>query len=374
MKKLFLVFLFLVLIAGCKKNTPTVSPANIPSSSFVLGADLSYCNELEDCGVIYSVNGKEKDPYNIFKEAGANTVRIRLWHTPNWTKYSTFDDAAISIQRAKNQQLNTLLDLHYSDTWADPAHQIIPQAWASVSSLNVLGDSLYNYTFGLLNELNRRGLLPEMIQIGNETNSEILMQKPTAENGPTNWQRNAFLFSKGLQAVEDFNRKENKNVRSMLHVAQPENALSWFANAKQNNLTTYDLIGLSYYPNWSSYNLQQLGETIRQLKTLYKKDVIVVETGYPFTMKNFDQANNVLGDKSALYGYPISPEGQLKFMLDLTSIIKSSGGNGVIYWEPAWVSSPCKTLWGTGSHWENAAFFDSGNANNALPVLDFFKK
>ena len=31
---------------------------------------------------------------------------------------------------------------------------------------------------------------------------------------------------------------------------------------------------------------------------------------------------------------------------------------GVLYWEPAWVSSSYTTQWGKGSHQENATFFD----------------
>ena len=34
------------------------------------------------------------------------------------------------------------------------------------------------------------------------------------------------------------------------------------------------------------------------------------------------------------------------------------GDRGVVYWEPAWVSTQCSTRWGKGSHWENSAFFD----------------
>ena len=41
--------------------------------------------------------------------------------------------------------------------------------------------------------------------------------------------------------------------------------------------------------------------------------------------------------------------------------ISESGGQGIIYWEPAWVSTNCKTLWGQGSHWDNATLFDHNN-------------
>ena len=49
------------------------------------GADLSYVNELEDCGAVYRKDGRSRDPYQIFAEAGTNVVRLRLWHSPQWT-------------------------------------------------------------------------------------------------------------------------------------------------------------------------------------------------------------------------------------------------------------------------------------------------
>ena len=48
-------------------------------------------------------------------------------------------------------------------------------------------------------------------------------------------------------------------------------------------------------------------------------------------------------------------------MNKLVEVIKSSGGEGLVYWEPAWVSTKCSTLWGQGSHWDNATFFDFDN-------------
>ena len=71
-------------------------------------------------------------------------------------------------------------------------------------------------------------------------------------------------------------------------------------------------------------------------------------------------------------GYPATPEGQKNYMLQLTQNVLDAGGLGVIYWEPAWVTSSCSTPWGTGSHWDNATFFDASQNNRALPVFEFF--
>ena len=43
----------------------------------------------------------------------------------------------------------------------------------------------------------------------------------------------------------------------------------------------------------------------------------------------------------------------------------NNGGAGFSVWEPFWVSASNKTLWGVGSNWENATFFDFNN--NLLP-------
>ena len=56
------------------------------------GVDLSYVNEMEDCGAVYRYEGEITDPYAIFANKGANIVRFRLWHDPDWTEYSTLAD------------------------------------------------------------------------------------------------------------------------------------------------------------------------------------------------------------------------------------------------------------------------------------------
>jgi hypothetical protein len=44
------------------------------------GADLSFANEMDDCGAVYRENGAPVDVYQIFKEHGANLIRIRIWN------------------------------------------------------------------------------------------------------------------------------------------------------------------------------------------------------------------------------------------------------------------------------------------------------
>ncbi len=352
-------------------NTPTVT-----GKPFYVGADLSYVNQMEDCGARYYDKGKKQDPFTLFAKKGADLVRVRLWHDADWTKYSDLADVSKTLQRAKDNKMKTLLDFHYSDTWTDPEKQFIPKAWAHITDTNELAKALYDYTTSTLAALDEKGLLPDMVQVGNETNIEILQQENSIVHGIPNWQRNAALLNSGIKAVRDYSnqsvKKGNQPIQIVLHIAQPENALTWFKQAHENGVDDFDIIGLSYYPQWSTYKLPDLPTAIKELKNTYHKDVMIVETAYPWTLKNFDKAGNVLGQNAVQPEYPPSAKGQLLYLLTLTQLVKASGGLGVIYWEPAWVSTRCKTLWGRGSHWENASFFDATRHNNALPAFLFF--
>ena len=73
-------------------------------------------------------------------------------------------------------------------------------------------------------------------------------------------------------------------------------------------------------------------------------------------------------------GYPATVEGQSRYLEDLTQLVMDADGDGIVYWEPAWVSTGCSTRWGKGSHWENATFFDFHNGNEVLPSIDFMKR
>ncbi|AOW20131.1 glycoside hydrolase family 53 protein [Urechidicola croceus] len=333
---------------------------------FYYGADLSYVNEMEDCGASYkNLQGVEEDPYKIFSDAGANLVRVRLWHNPDWTNYSNIDDVKKTIARAKEHGMSVLLAFHYSDTWADAATQLIPVAWEDqIDNTAVLGDLLYNYTFDTLTDLASEGLTPDIVQVGNETNPMILQEEELV--WPIDWTRNSLLINKGISAVRDF----SSDVEVMLHIAQPENGLWWFEEATQNGITDYDWIGLSYYPLWSEYTLNNVVNPLTTLIQTYSKRLMVVETAYPFTLNNVDAANNVLGEDALISGYPASQQGQLDYLNTLQDKIEEAGGEGLIYWEPAWVSTDCSTLWAQGSHWDNATLFD--NDNNATLGLNFY--
>jgi len=326
-------------------------------------------NEMEDCGAVYRLHGQPIDPFKLLKREGGNLVRVRIWVNPTWTKYSNYDDVMQTIVRAHLEHMQVLLDFHYSDDWADGGKQIAPAAWAGLDTDGQV-KALHDYTLDTLRKLDADHAMPEMVQVGNETNPELLGGKVPGE--PINWDRNARLLNAGIQAVQEAGRVGSIAPRIMLHIAQPENVLPWFDAAAKAGVKGYGLIGISYYKKWSKYSLEQLKQTIAETKRRYGKDVIVVETGYPFTLEGADTATNLLGNDGLVPGYPATPEGQHRFMVDLTQLTVDAGGIGVVYWEPNWVSTKCGTRWGKGSDWENATWFDYPT-HEALPVFEFLR-
>ena len=357
-------------IAGLFAALVMLSPAC--AHDFYFGADLSFANEMDDCGAAFRENGKQTDIYALFKEHGANLIRIRLWNNAAWTKYSNLADVERSIKRAKAQGLQVLLDFQYSDDWADAAKQVVPAAWAGIKDDNVLAQTLYQYTFDTLTTLNQAGLMPDIVQVGNEINSEILMPGPWKTGQTTNWERNAKLLNAAIKAVRDAGAKASAKPKVMLHIAQPENVESWLVAATAAGVTDFNLIGISYYPKWSNNTLAGLGATINRLRHRYSnREFMVAETAYPWTLNWADSLSNQIGQDDLMPPYRATPEGQEQYLIDLTQRVIANGGSGVIYWAPDWVSTSCRTRWGRGSSWENATFFNFDG--DVLPGIDFMR-
>jgi arabinogalactan endo-1,4-beta-galactosidase len=370
--------------ASCQKMNVEKAVENPPKGvcyapeKFVMGSDLSYVNQVEDYGGVFKDSGKVKDVFKILKARGNNLVRVRLWHTPAWTatlnngkQYSDLQDVVKTIRRAKAEGMHINLDLHYSDTWADPEKQTLPKAWEGIP-LSILKDSVYQYTLKTLKYLQGLNLTPEMIQIGNENNTGMLFPFGKIDNN--NFQPFADLLKSGIKAVRDFSTTSNIKPQIVLHCAQLQHA-EWWTNGviTKGGINDFDIIGLSHYYKWSTVNnLKSITNTIQKLKTLYNKKVMIVETAFSWTAESNDKYNNIMWSADPIEGYPISHEGQLRYMKDFTQAVIAGGGSGIQYWEPCWISSPMKDLWGTGSSWENNTLFDfNGNALLAMNYMTF---
>jgi len=390
-------FFFCLIIVSCQGDSPTgnseknnADSGNEPTTptettgDFVMGADLSYVNQILDYGGTFRDSSKVENPYKIFRDYGTDVARFRLWQNPEWTTelyegfdspiYNGLEDITEAIRESKEHGMAVNLDFHYSDTWADPSKQNIPEAWRDITSMDALKDSVYDYTKETLEHLDQQGLMPEYVQIGNETNCGLMYSNapqefPSLNVCDDNWANAGEVINSGIQAVRDV----ASNTRIILHVAQPENVSWWFDNMMTTgNVTDFDIIGFSYYTPWSEVPLNQISNRVSDFRDAFDKEVMIVEAAYPWTMDHADNYNNIFGQNALVNGYPATKEGQRNFMIELTKEIMDGGGTGLMYWEPAWITSNMKTQWGTGSAWENNSLFDfDGNVHMGIEYMDY---
>ncbi|MBM3420604.1 MAG: arabinogalactan endo-1,4-beta-galactosidase, partial [Bacteroidetes bacterium] len=293
---LILLFSMILPFTGCKKQGSGISS----HIQFSIGGDLSYVNQILDMGGVYRDSGKPADPYLIFSSYGANTIRFRLFHNPEWTAgvyeppldhfYNDIEDTRRGILAAKANGMAVCLDFHYSDTWADPQKQIKPSAWDNLTP-EVLADSLYNYTYQTLRKLDASGAMPEYVQVGNEINPGFLL--PTGDR----WKNTtvfAGLLNSAIRGVRDASVQSATKPKIILHVAQPENAIRWFQGLDSYGITDYDIVGLSYYYIWSTVKIDLLSDYIEAVRKNTGRDVMIVETAYPWTTLNGDSYGNII--------------------------------------------------------------------------------
>jgi beta-galactosidase len=242
----------------------------------MLGADISFLPELEDKGMKFSDDGKEKDAIQILKDHGFNYVRLRIFNDPahdsGYSPKKGFCDLNHTKQmakRVKDAGMKLLLDFHYSDYWADPGHEYKPAAWKGMS-FEQMKDALYNYTKNVMEELKAQGTLPDMVQVGNEINHGMVWP----EGNISNVDSLAQLLNAGITAV----KAVAPTTIIMVHVAlggQNDETVFFMDNMLARGVK-FDVMGLSYYPKWHG-TLDDLRDNMNDLLRRYDKDIIVVE-------------------------------------------------------------------------------------------------
>ncbi|WP_426452689.1 glycosyl hydrolase 53 family protein [Paenibacillus sp. S-38] len=371
--------------AAEQESVIRINPIEGLSPDFIKGSDVSMLSQIKESGGHYYDGGVEKDALQILKDHGTNWVRLRIWNNPVDEQGNPLgggnNDLARTVETAvyaKELGLKVLLDFHYSDFWADPGKQFKPAAWENLSGAE-LEQEVYNYTDSVLRELKAKDAMPDMVQIGNETNGGMIWP-----DGKT-WQQSAGeeiggydgfanLLKAGIRAVKD-NDPENQT-RIMLHLADGgDNALYHRVfDALTARGVNFDIIGLSFYPYWHG-TLEELKQNMNDISARYNKDVIVVETAYAYTLENGDGFTNIFGPaEQSAGGYKATVQGQAQAVRDIMNAVHEVPGGrglGVFYWEQDWIpveGAGWKT--GEGNGWDNQAMFDF--EGNALPSLDVY--
>jgi arabinogalactan endo-1,4-beta-galactosidase len=320
---------------------------------FAFGADLSFLKQAEDNGKVFKDGTNAMPGLQIFRDHGYNWIRLRIFvepvgqHLPNDLKYTL-----AMAQAAKKLGYKFLLDFHYTSTWADPGKQPTPKQWQAMSHAERV-EAVFAYTRDTIAALRDGGVLPDMVQIGNEVSNGMLW--PDGQL-PDNWDHFAAYIYAGINGV-DAGRGNGPRPKIMIHVdyGGAKDKTKWFFDKLNSYGVPYDVIGFSYYPRWQG-TLMDLRETLAFAANEYGKDIIVVETGHNW--------KPIPATSDRPQPFPTTPEGQRDFLDEVTRVVMNvpgGHGKGVFWWEPA-----------ASRNIDGRSFFDDDG--NSLPVLNVFDK
>lgn len=357
-----------LLLTLCIVLTCTVSAQKY------LGGDVSLLLTYEENGANYmDIDGKKiTDLLAFLKEQGLNTMRVRLFVDPSKASAEAKGQGVRQDleyvkklgKKIKDAGLGFMLDFHYSDTWADPAHQTMPQEFIMVNTPAF--EYIYTYTKNSLEAMVTAGATPDFIQIGNEISFGMLWDGCKVKHN-SDW--TAYLddnwdsFSKALKNASKACREVCPEAKIIIHTEQcannPTLDVAFFNRIKANEVN-YDIIGTSYYPYYKG-PISNLDKGLTQLEINFPdKQIMIVETGCGYHYK--------MGDKET--GYPLTYEGQQKFTAELITMLnKHQHVNGLFWWflEANEYGLDWKTKRVTDK-WYNASLFDN-ETGHALPAL-----
>ena len=362
-------FALLVLVA-CGGDTPgSPTPEGPDLTGMLLGADISALERIENAGGVFRDAGQVGDAIAILRTHGSNTFRLRLFVDPSGAEVQV-NDLAYTIRmasRIKAVGAVLVLDFHYSDTWADPGHQVTPAAWAALD-IAALEQQVETYSADVITQLRSAGALPDIVQVGNEVDAGMLWplgQLRYDGDSLASWDRFTRLLSAGIRGVRSA-LAPGDSVRVMVHYSQGANSggTQWFFDHLEQRGVAYDLIGASYYPWWHG-PVAQLRSNLVAAAQRYDRDVMVVEVSYPWRAGGWEG----MVPSTPWMTWPVSPQGQARFLTDVLSAVAAVPNNrglGVLWWYPEAIEVPGLFVWGGGS----LSLFDAGG--DVLPAAAAF--
>jgi arabinogalactan endo-1,4-beta-galactosidase len=291
-------------------------------ANFIKGADISWVPGQESRGITFKDTlGKQRDILDILKnDYQINSIRLRVFVNPSDDWGNGLCDIASTVsmaKRIKNADLQLILTLHYSDSWADPGKQYPPVAWENFSAAQ-LEEAIYNHTKEIMEALETEDVYPVMVQIGNETNDGMLWENGRASKNMGNYAR---FITAGNNAVKEI----SPETKTVVHLSNGfDNSLfRWNIGGLIDNNAKFDVIGISAYPeyapntsakDWKSFNSKVYSNIVDMIK-LYEKPVIIAETGMHY--KEETNCRDMIAD-----------------MISRVRALDDHMGLGIIYWEP----------------------------------------
>jgi len=325
---------------------PTAGPS--AGSVFYLGSDISSLSSGRSGPFVYREGGQQGTEFGIMARHGWNAFRLRVFVSPvRMAPNNSLENTLPLARQIKEADAAFMLDIHYSDTWADPQHQETPAAWRDLDVAG-LEKRVEEYSKDVLTQLREAGAMPDMVQVGNEITGGMLwplgyVKVPPSEvkldagriRGPfpepyddaKQWDNLIRFIKAGVRGVRA--GAAGTQVQIILHIDCGGDwpVTKWWLHHITEAKVDYDVLGQSFYPRWHG-TLALLQQNLIETSRRYKKPIMVVETGYP------QSGGDTILSESKYNAWPGTQEGQLQFMADLIHTVRRAGGTGVFYWAP----------------------------------------
>ncbi len=298
-------------------SVTTFANAVSPGSEFAKGADVGWLSQLEAEGYKFYTPGEERQEMECMQllrdYCGVNSIRLRVWVNPK-DGWNSIPDVMAKAKRANDLGMRTMIDFHFSDHWADPGQQEMPEAWKGLS-FEEQKKALSDHVTKTLTALKNIGVTPEWVQIGNETTPGMMLPVGSVDNP----QQLTALNNAGYDAVKAV-LPDAKVIVHLDNGNDRERYDRMFGLLEENG-GKYDMIGMSIYPYWA----EQSGETggwkkvtsdalanIDYLKERYGRPVMICEIGMPYyegdTCKEFLTELMKADVEGIFYWEPEAPE------------------------------------------------------------------
>ena len=331
-----------------------------------VGVDANYSLDMERGGAAWSWDGAKADLFRGIAARGVSEFRVRLWMKDDGPHGKTY--ATEVVRRARDAGLDPYLVIFLSEDWSDMMKQPLPAAWKDLSFDERAG-AVRTYSRDIVAHFRAQGLQSHLYEIGNEIDYGLCGEYPGQGTKKTPaalsrslWPRSARLILASQAGV----READPDARFMLHIAHwwdAEFCAAFFRFMLEQGVQI-DFAGLSYFPSANiggSLEMREFGETVTRLAEAIGRPVIVPETAYPGTRDFKGQFSRW---KYETPGYPLSPEGQRRWLADFLAFCgRHPAIRAVYYWSPEWC--------GEGM-WKAFALFDP--AGDAKPAWASFSR
>ncbi len=303
-----------------------VDPMEFPVFTFVKGADISWCTQMEAEGHSF-YDWKSREPQEctaVMKSLGMNAIRLRVWVNPTG-KYCDKADVLEKARRATALGLDLMIDFHYCDSMATVLDQSKPASWATHSYEELIND-VQAHTSEVLNILKEDGIPVKWVQIGNETDEGLLWPEGGISRNPDQY---AGLLSAGAKAAH--NIYPDASVVVHLSRSYDQQRCKRHLDVLRQYKVDYDLIGLSLYPSeFVSRSFTMSNGSSATIKS--EEDAIA------YTMQNMAYLYGIYEKPCMLVevGVPVQYEtrGTLLMTNIMMQALESGVCTGVFYWEP----------------------------------------